>query len=85
MNLPQSVYSKHIEQIVSELETDVDQGLTKKQVETRLKEFGPNLIEKKQSKSWLLILLEQFLDPVIYVLIVAAILAFLFGEIIEGQ
>lgn len=69
---------------VSQLRSDWDNGLTGMEVEKRRRQYGKNILKRKKSKNVLLILLEQFLDPIIYLLGAAMVLAFLFGEMLEG-
>lgn len=55
-------------------------GLRQKEAEERIREFGPNAVEKKQNWSWFSILLHQFNDALVWILLVASLLALLFGE-----
>ncbi|MDD5464012.1 MAG: cation-translocating P-type ATPase [Candidatus Moranbacteria bacterium] len=55
-------------------------GLTNKEAEERLKKYGKNAVHKKQSWSWFSLLLNQFNDALVWILLVAGTLAFLFGE-----
>jgi Ca2+-transporting ATPase len=57
------------------------QGLSDEEVEIRLKQHGPNKIEKKQNWKWLKIIFSQFNDALVWILLVAASLAFIFGEL----
>ncbi|EKD58340.1 MAG: hypothetical protein ACD_56C00147G0008 [uncultured bacterium] len=55
-------------------------GLTTAEAEKRLKQYGKNAVAKKQSWSWFSILLGQFNDALVWILLVAGTLAFAFGE-----
>jgi cation-transporting ATPase F len=60
------------------LETDSDQGLDEFEVARRQQHFGPNILTQKRGKSPLLLMLLQFHQPLVYILIGAsAITAFL--------
>jgi Ca2+-transporting ATPase len=72
------------EEIIRQLETDPAKGLDKKQVRSRLHIYGPNLLHKKQKVSAWRILLNQFKSLVIILLGIASVVAFFFGEWIEG-
>ena len=72
------------EELLTNLQSDSALGLTKKQVEERLRQYGRNSLKKKKPKSILLIFIEQFIDPIIFLLLAAMALAFIFGEWIEG-
>ncbi len=83
-NLPEKAFAATVEEILSHLETSLEQGLSQTEAGKRLNTFGKNRLKKQQSKPVILIFLEQFLDPVIYVLVAATVLGFAFGEIVEG-
>ena len=55
-------------------------GLTSKEAEQRLKKDGLNAVQKKQNWSWFSILLHQLNDALVWILLVAGLLALLFGE-----
>ena len=55
-------------------------GLTQKEADERIKKFGSNNVQKKQNWSWFSILLHQLNDALVWILLVAGALAFLFGE-----
>jgi len=56
------------------------EGLTSNEAAERLRKYGKNAVEKKQSWSWFSLLLNQFNDALVWILLVAGTLAFLFGE-----
>lgn len=72
-------------EVVSEsFGVDPKQGLEPARVRALRAKHGPNkLSEHKQKPAWR-ILLEQFADPVIYILGTATILALIFGEFMEA-
>jgi Ca2+-transporting ATPase len=55
-------------------------GLTSKEADKGLKKNGSNAVQKKQNWSWFSILLHQLNDALVWILLVAGILALLFGE-----
>src|SRR6266568_1971710 len=57
-----------------------EKGLTSAQAKERLKKYGPNAVAKKQSWSWFSLLLNQFNDALVWILLVAGVLSFIFGE-----
>jgi len=73
-------YRKEVEEVVERVETDPDDGLTGKEAERRLDIFGLNKIEGKKIDVWR-ILLGKFKDPLILLLIAAAAISFLIGNI----
>jgi len=72
------------EEIVGRLRSDADLGLDAREVKLRLDHYGRNELPHKGPKKKWRILFDQFLDPIKYILIVAAILSFSFTEFLEG-
>lgn len=66
-------------QILSELKSK-EEGLSSVEAKIRLEEFGLNRLPETKSKSALKIFLEQFQSPLIYVLVLAALLVLYIGE-----
>src|SRR3990167_10807290 len=56
------------------------QGISEEEAIKRLKEFGRNKIDKKQNWKWAKLILDQFNDALVWILLVAAGLAFAFPE-----
>ncbi len=59
-------------------------GLSHKMAAERLEQYGPNLLPSGRRQGPLLRLLAQFHSPLIYVLIVAMLITFAVGKIIDG-
>lgn len=57
-----------------------EQGLTELEVKEGIKKYGFNEIQKKQNWKWAKIIFAQFNDALVWILLVAAFLAFLFSE-----
>ena len=51
------------------------EGLRKEEVEERIKEYGPNTLPSRQPPTVLQVFLRQFLSPLIYVLLAAAVIS----------
>ncbi len=73
-----------VDHTVERLATDRRSGLEQDEAERRLSEHGPNLLEQRASRSPLVILLEQFTSTMIVVLIVAAVISGLLGDLLEA-
>ncbi|MFC6322532.1 HAD-IC family P-type ATPase [Companilactobacillus baiquanensis] len=58
---------------------DFEQGLSTKEANKRLEEFGPNKLESEKTPKWKMFL-RQFNNMVIYVLIIAAIITLVLGH-----
>jgi magnesium-transporting ATPase (P-type) len=69
-----------VEQVVTELKTRIE-GLSNAEVERRRKEFGRNEIPKQKSRTLLGVFIRQFLNPLIYVLLAAAVVSGVTGDI----
>lgn len=60
-----------------------DNGLTDSLVRERLQKFGPNKLAEEERISRFKILLHQFTSPLIYILLIAAVVTFLLKEFID--
>lgn len=77
-------WANSIEQVASELSTDIKKGLDTHEVEKRLKHYGSNsIVMKKKTKPWV-IFIRQFKSPVIYILLAAAVVAFILKEHLDA-
>lgn len=68
---------------VSRLGSDLQQGLAAAEAVHRLEQYGPNLLEQGRKRSPLGILIDQFTDFMILVLIAAAVLSGVVGEMAD--
>ena len=84
MNLEKNWFNKESKVVEEELKTNINEGLTSKQVEEKRQEYGFNELKAKKKKSLLVKFLEQFKDFMIIVLIVAAIVSGVVGYM-EGE
>ncbi len=82
--MEKSWFSKTAEETKDAFKTDLDSGLTSKQVSQKQEEYGFNELRAKKKKSLFQKFLEQFKDFTIIVLIVAAIVSGFVG-ISEGE
>jgi Ca2+-transporting ATPase len=70
--------------VVRALRTSPDEGLSTKEAEKRSVEFGPNELEEADRPSLLQMVLDQFNNFIVIVLIVAAVLSAVLGDYIEA-
>ncbi len=70
--------------VLEDLNVSADQGLSTAEVKRKLKQYGPNRLREAKRKSTWLILFNQFKSLIILLLAVAAVLAFVFKDWIEG-
>ena len=60
------------------------QGLSLGEIESRLAQYGPNKLMEKKVDSYFIIFLKQFLNPLIYVLLIAVFVMMFLGEYIDS-
>lgn len=77
-----SWHSQSIEGIFHKLGTS-GEGLTSWEAQRRLKDFGPNEISPAKRKNILGLFLKQFKSPLIYILLVAALITFLLKHTVD--
>ena len=73
-----------VQEIADKLNSNLSNGLDRETVLKHRQTFGPNQILQDGPKKRWKILADQFIDPIIYILTAAAILAFLFSDLLEG-
>ena len=73
-----------VQEIADRLDSNLTSGLDRESVLKQRNTFGPNQILQEGPKSRWYILADQFIDPIIYILAAAAILAFVFSDLLEG-
>ena len=76
-------YSQTVELLIKELETS-QEGLSHQQAKERLLHYGPNEIEEKRY-NYFILFLTQFKSPLVYILIIAAVLSFVLDNLHEGM
>ncbi|WP_372745545.1 cation-translocating P-type ATPase [Lutibacter sp.] len=72
------------QEVLEKLNCDINLGLSTKLAKARIETFGKNELPEEKSKGPFKILLEQLLNPIIYILLIAAFLAFIFRDWLEG-
>ncbi len=73
-----------VAQALQELQSDPISGLSSDEVRARLERDGPNELQEKPRPGFLKLLLDQFNNFLIIILIVAAACSLLLGEIIDA-
>jgi Ca2+-transporting ATPase len=66
---------------VERLDVDPDNGLGADEVERRRAEYGANVVEESEETPWWKLLAQQFADPLVLILLVAAVVAGLVGDV----
>lgn len=73
-------YNKDKGQISKELDTDLESGLSKNEVDRRIEEHGKNILIEKKQKSTIAMFLSQFKDFMVIILLIAGVISGLLGE-----
>jgi len=79
-----NAYTVSTEEALEQLDVDPDIGLAEAEVVRRRNRFGANEIKKAETRSAWLILVEQLRGVVIYILLAAAFISFVFQEWTDG-
>lgn len=70
-------------EVLANLDTST-QGISDTEADLRLKKYGPNKLEEARRKSPFVMLLEQFTETMVLILIAAALLSFFLGKTTEA-
>lgn len=73
-------FNKSIKESVEELNTSIENGLSKNEAEARLKQNGANRLESSKEKSIIWKILAQFKDFLVIILLLAAAISIFLGE-----
>ncbi|MDY3051928.1 MAG: cation-translocating P-type ATPase [Ndongobacter sp.] len=76
-------YQKTPGELEEELQTSLCDGLSSEEAAARLRKYGENKLEEAKKKPFSQKLIEQFKDPMVIILIIAAILSAVTGELVE--
>lgn len=79
------VEQRLVRDVVKELGTDEKAGLLEGTAKKRLEEEGPNVLKEGRKKTGAEVFFEQLKDPLIYVLLVAAAVSILLGEVSDAM
>ena len=77
-------YNMRAEDIARELNTSLQYGLSSEEVIKRLAKYGPNVLAEEKKVPPIVKFFQQFNNFLVYLLIVAAVVSFIFGDMVEG-
>ncbi|MDI7247552.1 MAG: cation-translocating P-type ATPase [Bacillota bacterium] len=77
-------HSMGVADVAASLGTDLARGLSSEDAKARLERFGPNELREKPGPSILEMFIAQFKEPLVLVLIVAAVISAALREVTEG-
>lgn len=73
-------FQTEISELLATLQTDGKKGLQSKRAESLLQKYGPNALSEQPQPSWLWVFISQFASPLIYILILAAMLIYFVAD-----
>ena len=74
------IAQKEKQEIIQELKTNIEKGLTNKEAEQKLEEYGENVVVKDDKHSWFYFFINSFKDKFILILVVLAIINKFVGD-----
>ncbi len=77
-------YKQTPEEIEKSLETDLETGLSSDEAAARILKYGENKLREAKKKPFTQKLLDQILDPMVIILIIASVLSMFIGEIVDA-
>jgi len=77
-------HAQPINDVVTEFQTHLEQGLSQTEAQERLQKFGGNELTEKPQPGFLALLWDQFNNYLVIILVVAAIIAALLGEYVDS-
>jgi Ca2+-transporting ATPase len=77
-------HAAEIDAVAEALGTSPENGLSQVEAERRLAEHGPNELREAPRPGWLHLLLGQFRNFIVLLLIAAAVVSILLGDYLEG-
>jgi len=73
-------YQMSKERVVEEFDSDESKGLTNYQFREGIAKYGQNMLPETPREYWLTIFIRQFQSPLIYILLLAAVIIFFVGH-----
>ena len=74
----------YVHDVSDQLQTHLENGLTQQDAQERLQKYGPNELTEKPRPGFLALLLIQFNNFLVIILIIAAVLSLLVGEFVDA-
>lgn len=77
-------YSLDLKDLISQLNTNSEKGLTSQQAQQNLSKYGPNVLKEAKGKNPILMFLSEFTDFLVIILILASVVSFFLGEQVDA-
>lgn len=84
VHVPEMFWAQSWEDTVKSMEVEVSKGLHAEELRKRRQLFGQNMLSQVKPKSSFSILINQFRNLIVFFLVAAAFVAFMFGDHVEG-
>ncbi|MDO5708117.1 MAG: calcium-translocating P-type ATPase, SERCA-type [Andreesenia angusta] len=78
------IHIDSLDNIANELKTDFEKGISESEVSNRREKYGENRLEEKKSRTIFQMILDQFKDFLVIILIIASIISIAVGELSDG-
>lgn len=73
-------HAQAFEDVIYTQKTSQKTGLSENEVKKRQRQYGLNLLKEKPQESWAVVFIKQFQSPLIYILLIAAVIIFVVGQ-----
>ncbi|HKJ54441.1 MAG TPA: cation-transporting P-type ATPase [Nitriliruptoraceae bacterium] len=83
-DLPDRPHARSADEVAGHLDVDVDTGLASDEVEQRRQRHGRNELGGSDGPSWVRLLWDQLANAVVVLLLAAAVVGFVVGDIVEA-
>jgi Ca2+-transporting ATPase len=77
-------HGKSVETVVTGMKSHIEHGLTQSEAAARIKQYGYNELQEKPRPGFFQLLLDQFNNFLVIILIIAAVVSLLLGEYIDA-
>ena len=77
-------HGKPVEELVSDFRTHLERGLTQQEAEARLRRHGPNELHERPRPGFFALLLDQFNNYLVIILVIAALVSLALGEYVDS-
>ncbi len=83
-NTAPSMHDQTVESLARRFHTDLEQGLSAAEAKARLAQYGPNKLIEAEGISFWQLLIEQFKDYLVLLLVGSALISLLLGEYVDA-
>lgn len=81
---PRNIYGRDVSEVAQQLDVDIAKGLSADEAAKRLNTYGPNKLEEAKKDSPLVMFLRQFVNPLLIILLVGAVISGYTGHWVDA-